>query len=87
MTETTTKKSIIRVIDAAEKCGVHRCTIHNWTNPKSDYYRADFPKKIKLSENSVGFFEHEIDAYLDALAQGLIKGQPTPKEQATTAEG
>ncbi|MBE2896241.1 AlpA family phage regulatory protein [Pasteurellaceae bacterium HPA106] len=68
MVEPTTDKSIIRLARTAQKCGVSKTTVHNWTNPNSKHYRADFPKKIRLGENSVGFWLHEVDAYLEKLA-------------------
>lgn len=37
------------------------------TNPKSKYYKPDFPKHIKLSERSRGWKAADIYAYIDSL--------------------
>ena len=59
--------NIIRPKATAVKCGVAPITIHRWaTDPK--YEHLNFPKKIRLSENSVGFIEAEVEAFLESRA-------------------
>lgn len=59
--------NIIRTKATAIKCGVAPITIHRWaTDKKYSYLR--FPKKIILGENSVGFIEEEVDAFLEERA-------------------
>ncbi len=52
----------------ASKCGGKSViTIRRWaTNP--DYAHLNFPKPISTGDNSVGFDEAEIDAWLEARA-------------------
>ena len=59
--------NILRPKATAVKCGVVPITIRRWaTDPK--YARMNFPKPVELGENSVGFVEAEIDAWLEARA-------------------
>ncbi len=55
--------NILRPKATAVKCGVAPITIHRWaTDPK--YAQLRFPKKIVLGDNSVGYIEEEVDAFL-----------------------
>ncbi len=59
--------NILRPKDTARKCGVTTVTVHRWSSdPK--YAHLNFPKLIPLGDNSVGFVEAEIDAWLEARA-------------------
>ena len=59
--------NIIRPKATAVKCGVAPITIHRWaTDPKYSYLQ--FPRKIILGSNSVGFIEEEVDAFLVSRA-------------------
>lgn len=60
---------IIRRIDVMKMLGVSKSTFSDWQNEKSSRYRPDFPKKIHLGANSVGYLESEISAYIQKLAQ------------------
>ncbi len=58
---------ILRPKATAAKCGVVPITVHRWANdPK--YAHMKFPKPMSMGENSVGFIEAEIDAWLEARA-------------------
>lgn len=37
-----------------------------------------FPKRVQTGPNSVGWFEHEVDAWLDALPRGPLPPRPGP---------
>ena len=55
--------NVIRPKATAIKCGVAPITIHRWSSdPK--YFYLNFPKKLRLSENSVGFIEEEVDDWI-----------------------
>ena len=59
--------NIIRYAATAIKCDVRPITIRRWaTDPK--YAHMKFPKPVELGENSVGFVEAELDAWLEARA-------------------
>ena len=58
---------ILRPKATAEKCGVVPITITRWSSDPA-YAHMGFPKKIILGENSVGYAEEEVDAFLEARA-------------------
>ena len=60
---------IIRRLDTMKMLGVSKSTLADWQNPKSKRYRPDFPKKIQLGVNSVGYLESEINSYIAKLAE------------------
>lgn len=60
---------IIRRLDTMKILGVSKSTFADWQNPKSKRYRPDFPKKIQLGVNSVGYLESEINSYIAKLAE------------------
>lgn len=55
---------ILRVKQLQLRLGAARATIYDWLNPKSPRYDPTFPKQIRLSRNSVGWLEHEVNAWL-----------------------
>lgn len=59
---------IIRRKEAIQMLGIGKTTFSDWQNPKSSRYRADFPKKVQLGANSVGYLESEINAFIQSLA-------------------
>ncbi|UQX80149.1 AlpA family phage regulatory protein [Mannheimia haemolytica] len=63
---------IIRPLQARQKLGVGKTTFQDWQNPKSKRYRPDFPKKIQLGANSVGYLESEINAFIQSLADNRV---------------
>ncbi len=55
--------NVLRPKVTAVKCGVTPITIHRWArDPK--YAHMGFPKPIRLGDNSVGYIEEEVDAFL-----------------------
>ena len=59
---------IIRRRETAEKCGkVATLTVDRWADDPR-YAHLNFPKKVHLGDNSVGFVEHEINDWLIAQA-------------------
>lgn len=67
-TETTPQGKIIRRLETISRLGVSKSTFSDWQNPKSKRYRPEFPKKIQLGANSVGYLESEINAFIQSLA-------------------
>lgn len=57
------QQSIIRPKQAAALFGVSLSTLWNWNNPKHRLYRPDFPKPFKVSANTTGWLQSEIDGY------------------------
>jgi prophage regulatory protein len=60
---------IIRRIDVMKMLGVGKTTFSDWQNQNSKRYRPDFPQKIHLGVNSVGYLESEILAFIKRLAE------------------
>lgn len=59
---------IIRRSETAKKCGnVAPITVDRWADDPR-YAHLNFPKKVQLGANSVGFVEEEVDAWLAARA-------------------
>lgn len=50
---------ILRPIEVTELLNIGMSTLYNWIK------RPDFPQKIQLGKNAVGFFEHEITEWLE----------------------
>ena len=65
----TMQQSIIRPKQAAALFGVSLSTLWNWNNPKHRLYRPDFPKPFKISANTTGWLQSEIDGYICKLAE------------------
>ncbi|WP_324682525.1 helix-turn-helix transcriptional regulator [Bibersteinia trehalosi] len=68
LTDTAPQGKIIRRLDVLSRLGISKSTFSDWQNPKSKRYRPDFPKKIRLGANSVGYLESEINAFIQSLA-------------------
>lgn len=63
-----TSPKVLRIDDVTQKTGLARSTIYDRIDKKSPRYDSSFPKRIKLGLAAVGWFEHEIDAWLYAQA-------------------
>ena len=59
---------ILRRNDVLKMLGIGRTTLADWQNPKSNRYRPDFPQKILLGTNAVGYLESEINVFIQRLA-------------------
>ncbi len=64
--QTTLTQSIDRLPTVTQKTGVSRSDIYNKLNPKSPYYDSSFPKPIKLGARSIGWYAHEIQAWIES---------------------
>lgn len=53
-------RKVIRLPAVQTKVNASRSTIHRWELDPS----SGFPKRVRLGENSVGWYEHEIDEWL-----------------------
>lgn len=67
-TDTAPQGKIIRRFDVLSRLGISKSTFSDWQNPKSKRYRPDFPKKIRLGANSIGYLESEINTFIQSLA-------------------
>lgn len=57
------KLRVLRRKAAAEKLGCHVATLMRWSR-EARYAHLEFPAPISLADGSVGFFESEIDEWL-----------------------
>lgn len=64
----TPQAKILRRLEVLALLGISKSTFADWQNPKSKRYRPDFPKKIQLGINSVGYLESEVNAFIQSLA-------------------
>ena len=54
---------LLTINDVANLLGVSKGSIKNWKDPKSRYYRPDFPKPLKLSSRVIRWRFKEIEDY------------------------
>jgi prophage regulatory protein len=60
-----TPTRIIRVPEVCNRIGTSRTHLHRLINA------GKFPSPVKLSEKLIGFYEHDVEAYLNSLS---VKG-------------
>lgn len=66
---------IIRRNEVAKMLGIAESTLSDWQNPKSPYYRSNFPKRIPLGKRAVGYLEHEIIKFMEEMIQRKLEGE------------
>ena len=64
-------KKILSTKLVLEKTRQCRATLYAKINKDSRYYDPSFPQPVRLSARSVGWFEHEVDAWLDSRDRGV----------------
>lgn len=60
---------ILRLKDVCALLKRSRSMLYLDINPTSRHYKSDFPKPIRLSENTIGWRARDIFAYIDHLTQ------------------
>ena len=64
---------IIRPKELLSILGISKSTFYAWQDQNSKYFKPDFPKKVSLGTNSVGYFESDVTQYLKTIKkQGEI---------------
>ena len=87
---------VIRLKDMITRTGLSRSVIYDRMNEKSPRYAKDFPKSFQLGGGAIGWFQNEVDAWLEQCAkidQGSAKQKKprrppdatSPTERNTTA--
>lgn len=61
---TPSNTMILRCKEVVARLKLSRATVYDKLNPKSPRYDHRFPKPIRLGTKAVGWFEHELDAWL-----------------------
>ena len=57
---------IVRAKQFRELTGIPDSTRADWENPESSRFDPTFPKKIKLGPRTVGYYYHEVMAWLES---------------------
>lgn len=55
---------VLRIKDLIAKIGIARSTIYDWMNPTSPRFNPSFPKRMKIGLSTIGWLEHEVDAWI-----------------------
>lgn len=61
---------IIRLNELIKMIGLSRSTIYNFINPKSRFFNSSFPRPVKLSLNTIGWYEGDVLVWLASLQKG-----------------
>lgn len=64
--ESRTPKKIIRLRGAMERSGLSKTTIYRLSNDPA----SDFPKPVRPTPHTVGWYESEIDAWVESRRGG-----------------
>ncbi|MGH8627597.1 MAG: helix-turn-helix transcriptional regulator [Gammaproteobacteria bacterium] len=73
----TLRRRIIRLREVRDRTGLSESTIYRQEKA------GKFPKRVQLGPQSIGWFEDEIDQYLENLARGFASAP----QQALAARG
>lgn len=57
---------VLRLRETLNLVGVSRSTWFDWTNPASPRFDESCPPRVRLGLRSVGWFEHELIAWLES---------------------
>jgi prophage regulatory protein len=60
---------VIRLKDMITRTGLSRSVIYDRMNEKSPRYAKDFPKSFQLGGGAIGWFQNEVDAWLEQCAR------------------
>ena len=67
MEQQSQQVTIHRLKKLEERVGLKKSSIYEKMNPKSDRYDPTFPVMVSLGERSVGWYEHEVEEWLESL--------------------
>ena len=67
--------AILRLKQLEQQVGLKRSSIYEKMNPKSDRYDPTFPVMVSLGERSVGWYQHEVEAWLESLQRKHNSGE------------
>ena len=65
---------ILRRKQLEERIGIKRSSIYDKLDPKSRHYDPTFPRRVLLGARSVGWYEHEVEAWLASRQRGTVEG-------------
>lgn len=70
---------ILRLKDMIAHTGLSRSVIYERMNEKSTRYAKDFPKSFSLDGGAIGWFQSEVDAWLESCAANGKRGTKSQK--------
>lgn len=70
---------ILRLKDMIAHTGLSRSVIYERMNEKSTRYAKDFPKSFSLDGGAIGWFQSEVDAWLESCAATGKRGTKSKK--------
>ena len=56
---------VIRIPEVTKKCGFSRSVIYGKLSEKSPNYDPTFPKKVKITQNRIGWSAYEIHQWIE----------------------
>jgi len=59
--------AILRLKQLEAHIGLKRSAIYSKMNPKSRQFDPEFPKAVSLGDRAVGWYAHEVEAWLESL--------------------
>jgi prophage regulatory protein len=68
---------VLRRKQVSSFTGLSAASIYDRLDPKSPRYDPNFPKQIRLGANSVGWLEHEIQAWIEGRVR-LSRASTSP---------
>lgn len=72
--EVQLQRVILRRKQLEARIGLKRSSIYNKLNPRSGNYDPTFPRMVSLGARSVGWYEHEVNAWLTSLQRSSTEG-------------
>jgi prophage regulatory protein len=73
---------ILRRRQVLARLNISNATFYDWLNEKSPRYDSSVPKQIRLGPNTVGWLEHEIDAFIESrIAASRASRAPSQTEE------
>lgn len=85
------KIEILRKTDARKITGLGKSQFDEKQNPKSPYYDPTFPVGLALGGRAVGYYRHEIEAWIESRPrltpeERLKRASATPKARRASPE-
>jgi len=65
--------AILRLKQLERKIGLKRSSIYEKSNPRSHRYDPSFPQMVQLSQRAVGWYESDVDEWLQSLQKKRVQ--------------
>lgn len=65
--------SLVRMRDLTKILSVSKSMIYLWLNPSSKYFRADFPRPVRIGSRLVAWRAAEIESFICSLLGSVSK--------------